>query len=84
MPVEMRERIATIVGALSIEDVTALVGWLRVTDNAEVDLAACTHLHTAGFQALLVFAPTIVAGPRDPFLATHLFGTRSTAIIAAR
>ncbi len=73
MPVEVRERLATVAGVLSAEDVIVLVAWLRTTPDAEIDLAACTHLHAAGFQALLMFHPAIVAGPRDPFLSTHLF-----------
>jgi hypothetical protein len=82
MPIEVRDRFARVAGVLSMADVSVLVAWLRATEDPEIDLSGCTHLHTAGFQALIVFRPLIVAAPRDPFLGTHLF-RGCPAVVAA-
>ena len=72
MPLELRDRTATIVDALAVEEVDQLVGWLRSTDRPRVNLRRCTHLHTGAVQALILFQPKISAPPTDSFLAHHV------------
>ena len=72
MPLELRDRTATVIDALVVEDVEPFVGWLRTTERPRVNLRRCTHLHTGAVQAMLVFRPKISAAPSDHFLAMHL------------
>ncbi|QTE29359.1 hypothetical protein [Pengzhenrongella sicca] len=73
MSLQMRDRVATLSGVLTVDEVEPLVAWLRATRGASVNLRECTHLHTGAFQALLCFRPKVSAAPRDPFLAAHVF-----------
>lgn len=72
MALELRDRTATIVDVLTVEEVEPFVGWLRSTDRPRVNLRRCTHLHTGAVQALLVFRPKVSAPPADHFLACHV------------
>ena len=72
MPLQTHDRIATLTGVLTVDEVEPLVAWFRDTDQASVDLTDCTHLHTGALQALLRFRPAVLAGPRDTFLADHV------------
>ena len=72
MPVELRNGVATVSGVLTVDEVEPLVAWLRCTPRPRVNLRQCTHLHTAGLQALIAFGAKISSAPADPFLATHV------------
>lgn len=72
MSLQLRDRVATLSGVLTVDEVEPLVAWLRATEKAAVNLRECTHLHTAAFQALLLFRPRVSSVPRDPFLAAHV------------
>lgn len=50
-------------GACGIEDVEILVGALERERDFPVDFAAATSIHTALWQALMVFRPAIFASP---------------------
>ncbi len=53
----------------TVEDALPLLEFLRVSAAPEVDLSACTHLHTALLQLLLAARPRLVSPPADPTLA---------------
>jgi hypothetical protein len=53
----------------TVEDALPLLEFLRNNDKAEVDLSACTWLHTALLQLLLTGSPRLTASPVDPALA---------------
>jgi hypothetical protein len=72
MPLQLHEQTATLTGTVTVDDAEAFTTWLRTTAEPRVDLHDCSHLHTAVFQAILVFAPTVIAGPTEPFLAGHV------------
>jgi hypothetical protein len=72
MPLELRDRTATIVGALSVEEVEPFVRWLRATGQPRLNLRRCTHLHTGAVQAMLLFHPKVTSPPTDPFLTRHV------------
>jgi len=72
MPVRLHEQTATLTGTVTVDDAEAFTTWLRTTDGPSVDLRDCTHLHTAVFQAILAFAPTVTAGPTEHFLARYV------------
>ncbi len=72
MPLELRDRLATLSGVVTVDEVEPLVGWLRTTPKARINLRNCNHLHTAAIQALLLFQPKISVAPLDSFLATQV------------
>ncbi|MBG0818600.1 hypothetical protein [Planomonospora sp. ID82291] len=72
MPLELRDRTATVTGVLTVEEVEPLAAWLRATARPGVNLRNCTHLHTGALQALLLFRPTITGRPLDSFLSAHI------------
>ena len=53
----------------TVEDALPLLEFLKSTDAPEVDLSACTWLHTALLQLLLTARPRMMASPADPALA---------------
>jgi len=56
----------------TVEDAMTLLEFLITNPKAKVDLAACTHLHTAVLQVLLAVNANINALPTDSFLARWL------------
>ena len=72
MPGQLHEQTATLTGTVTVDDAETFAAWLRTATEPSVDLRDCTHLHTAVFQAILAFAPTVMAGPTEPFLARHV------------
>jgi hypothetical protein len=72
VPLELRDRVATVSGVLTVEEVEPLANWLRTAPRPQVNLRRCTHLHTGALQALLHFRARVTAPPRDPFLAVHV------------
>ena len=67
MPLELGAA-AVLTGTVTVEDAEPLASWLRDHHDGQVDLSACTHLHTAALQALLSSRPVITAPPADDFL----------------
>jgi len=72
MPIEYKENLATFSDVVSVEEAESLLEWLQKEPEARVDLAACTHLHPANLQVLMVAKPAISAWPTDAGLATWL------------
>lgn len=72
MSLQLHDDVAVLAGAVTVEEVEPLVEWLRGSPGGAVDLAGCTHLHTAALQALVLFRPGLAAPPTEPFLADHI------------
>jgi hypothetical protein len=72
LPLELGDTTATLTGAVTVDEVEQLAGWLRATARPKVNLRRCSHLHTGAFQAMMRFRPKISAPPADPFLATQV------------
>ncbi|WP_137180957.1 hypothetical protein [Roseomonas sp. AR75] len=72
MPVALKEGLAVLDGACTVEEAEPLLQWLRETPDAQVDLGGCTALHAALAQLLLAERPRVVAPPPDPVLAAAL------------
>jgi len=68
MPVDLHTRTAVLREVVNVEDAGSLAEWLRRTPEASVNLARCTHLHTAALQALLAARPTLTKPPTEEFL----------------
>jgi len=72
MTVEYKGSRAVFSDVVGVADAEALLEWLQGKTGASVDLAACTHLHPANLQVLMVAQPAVDAWPTDATLATWL------------
>ena len=77
-------------GHCRVEDAEPLAGMLQAAPELAIDLSACEALHSAVFQVLLAFDPSIAAGPPAGgpvarLLAACPLGTKAAStIVAAR
>ena len=61
-----------VAGVARVEDAEPLANALIASPDRTVDLSACTDLHGAVLQVLLVFAPKVVGCVGNPSLETWL------------
>jgi hypothetical protein len=69
MPLVFTEARVSFEEVCTVEDALPLLEFLKGSDAPEVDLSACTYLHTALLQLLLAARPRIAVPPADPALA---------------
>lgn len=65
---------------VGVEEAESLLEAMQGNPSSKVDLAACTHLHTASLQVLMAGRPAIVSWPRDAELRAWIetaLGARS-------
>jgi hypothetical protein len=79
MPLIFTETQARFEDICAVEEALPLFEFLNSATAPEVDLSACTHLHTALLQLLLIARPKVAALPADPGLARWLAGVVSPA-----
>jgi hypothetical protein len=72
MPIEYDKKSVRLVDSVSVEDAEGLLEWLQTRPRGKVNLAACSHMHTANFQVLVAAKPQIIAWPADPELTRWL------------
>lgn len=72
MPVTLKDGLAVLEGACTVEEAEPLLQWLRETPDGQLDLGGCTALHAALAQLLVAARPHMVAPPPDPVLAVAL------------
>ncbi|HEY1256108.1 MAG TPA: hypothetical protein VGF01_15135 [Terracidiphilus sp.] len=72
MPIEFKKNRVIFRDVARVEEAEALLEALQKKPTAKVDLAACTHLHTANLQVLMVARPSIDYWPQDAELRTWL------------
>lgn len=72
MAIEYTKKTAVFTELVGVDEAETLLEWLQKNAAARVDLAACTHVHPANLQVLMVAGPTISAWPRDESLAAWL------------
>lgn len=72
MAIEYTKTQAVFNDVVSVEEAEGLLEWLQNKFAARVDLAACTHLHTANLQVLMAAKPIISAWPADAGLSLWL------------
>lgn len=65
MTIEYTKNQAIFKDVVSVEDAEELLGWLQKKSSPRVDFAACTHMHPANLQVLMVAKPTVSAWPED-------------------
>ena len=72
MPIEFKRNRVIFREEVRVEEAEALLEVLQKKPSTKVDLATCTHLHTANLQVLMVARPRIDSWPQDPELRTWL------------
>lgn len=72
MAIEYKKNLALFSDVVSVDEAEALLEWLQNESAARVDFTACTHLHPANLQVLMVAKPVISAWPQDAGLAAWL------------
>ena len=72
MPIEYQKKQAIFQDIVSVEEAEALLGWLQKNASAKVNLSACTHLHPANLQVLMVAKTKVAAWPKDKDLRAWL------------
>jgi len=72
MPIEFKKNRVVFQDVVRVDEAEALLEVLQKRPTTKVDLAACTHLHTANLQVLMVAKPCIEKWPQDPELHTWL------------
>jgi hypothetical protein len=65
MPIEFTTDQAIFRDIASVEEAESLLEWLQKTPRAKINLAACTHLHTANLQVLMAAQPEIASWPEN-------------------
>jgi hypothetical protein len=72
MAMQFKKKLVILSEVVGVEDAEQLLEWLQGQAAAQVDLAACTHLHPANIQVLLAAGTTVAAWPADADLARWL------------
>ena len=65
MPIEFKRNRVIFRDVVGVEEAEALLEALQKKPTTKVDLAACTHLHTANLQVLVVAKSSIASWPED-------------------
>jgi hypothetical protein len=72
MGMTTKKNIVSFHDSVGIEATEELLDWLRKHPKGKVNLAACTHLHTALLQVLLAARIPVAAWPDDQGLKSWL------------
>lgn len=72
MPIEFKRNRAVFRDEVSVEEAEGLLEWLQSRPAAKVDLASCSHLHTANLQVLMTAGTCISSWPKDAELRAWL------------
>lgn len=81
MAVRSDETVLRLEGACPVEEAETLLSWLCAHPQGQVDLSACTHLHTALLQVLLAAGGRIAAAPEDSFYARRLIAPAGPLVL---
>ena len=65
MAIEYKKNHAIFKDVVGVEDAENLLGWFQKKTSAQVDFLACTHMHPANLQVLIVAKPIVAAWPKD-------------------
>ena len=72
MGIEYKKALATFTENVSVEEAEGLLDWLLKNPKGKINLAACTHIHAANLQVLMMVKPTISNEPKDADLQKWL------------
>jgi len=68
MPLVLKKKVAVLRGHCEIEDAESLFNWLQESSGRSLNLKELTSAHTAIYQVILGFQPTISIMPEDTSL----------------
>lgn len=69
MTVTLNENTIQLSGPCGVEEVETLVGYLDRHPDLHIDLSAATTIHTALWQAMMVFQPRITGAPESSLIS---------------
>ncbi len=72
MPIEFKRSSAVFRDVVSVEEAEGLLEWLQRKPTAKVNLASCSHLHTANLQVLMTAGPAVSSWPENSDLRAWL------------
>ena len=72
MTVSLADNVIMLTGACGVEEAETLVTYLQSRTDLLVDLTAATAMHTALWQALMVFRPKMVVADGPSHMAEGL------------
>jgi hypothetical protein len=75
MPIQFLARSAKLTDVVTVEEAEGLLQWILAHPKGKLDLARCTHVHTAALQVLLALRPPVSSLPEDASLAAWLAPT---------
>lgn len=78
MPIVYKKQRAVLKDTVDLEVAEDLFAWLQKNPKGSIDLANCTHLHTAVLQVLVALRPTIAIWPKDEALRAWVQPVLST------
>ena len=68
MPIQYGDNELEFCGRIGAEECQDLMTWLQAHPAAQVNLAACEHVHAAGLQCLMALQPVICVPSPDAWL----------------
>ncbi len=77
MPIELDNDTARFKDIVTVHEAEQLYEWLMGQSPIKIDLSACTHLHTACLQLLMLIKPEIIAMPEDKEIREVLWQRQS-------
>jgi len=72
MPIEFKKNRAVFREVVGVEEAEGLLEWLQKKPSGKVDLASCSHLHTANLQVLMAASAGISSWPENSELRAWL------------
>ncbi|KRB49220.1 hypothetical protein ASE04_18790 [Rhizobium sp. Root708] len=73
MTVSVVDNSIRLTGPCGVEEVETLVGYMDLHPDLYIDLSAATTIHTALWQAMMVFRPSIRGTPASSSISDKVF-----------
>ena len=77
MTISYADGTIALTGACGVEEVEGLLGFLENHPGAPVDIQAASAIHTALWQALMIYRPRITGSPGSPAIQAILPALRT-------
>ncbi len=80
MTVSVDDTAIRLTGPCGVEEVDTLVGYMDRHPDLHIDLSAATTIHTALWQALMVFRPKVIGTPVSSLISVKVLEEINTYI----
>ncbi|EUB98312.1 hypothetical protein PMI07_006626 [Rhizobium sp. CF080] len=84
MTVSLNGDAIILAGTCGVDEVETLVNYLEARPDVPVDINTATSLHTALWQALMVFKPKMIGAPVSSLMADKLLPVLNAYIDGSR